>query len=45
MFGYKDVRDYYNEISSEEKLKNIQIPTFILNTRDDFLFHESMHPF
>lgn len=38
MFNYNNINEYYEEISLKDKIKNINIPTFMLSTKDDFLF-------
>ena len=38
MFGFKDFLDYYKTISTSGRLKKIRLPTFILSSKDDFVF-------
>lgn len=35
MFGYKDVTDYYESVSCDKFLKNVQVPTFSFGAMDD----------
>ena len=35
MYGYKDVQDYYNQMSNDNWTKQIDVPLFALHARDD----------
>ena len=35
MFGYKDVKDYYNQVSIDNLTKDITVPVFSLGAIDD----------
>ena len=35
MFGYRDTADYYEQISLDKVIKNIQVPTFAFGAIDD----------
>lgn len=44
MNGFKDAKDYYTKSSSKQYLKNIEVPTLILNALDDPFSSESCVP-
>ena len=35
MFGYKDVQDFYNDVSLDLVVSNIQVPTLAFESKDD----------
>lgn len=44
IYGFRDVWDYYNKTSSIHYLKDIAVPTLILNAEDDPFFDSSVWP-
>ncbi len=42
--GYKDAVDYYTQCSSKQFLKNIEIPTLILNAKNDSFLGNRCYP-
>ncbi len=42
--GYKDAIDYYTKCSSKQFLKNIEIPTLILNAKNDSFLGNRCYP-
>ena len=42
--GFKDAFDYYEKCSSKQFLKNIKIPTLIINAKNDSFLPESCYP-
>jgi len=45
LFGYKNAKDYYTHCSSKQFLKDINIPTLLINALDDSFLSASCHPF
>ena len=45
LFGYKNASDYWTQCSSKQFLKNINIPTLLINALDDSFLSASCHPF
>lgn len=43
-FGYQNAADYYQQASSVSLLKNITIPTLILNAKDDMFLGPKCYP-
>ncbi|WP_074405629.1 MULTISPECIES: YheT family hydrolase [Aquimarina] len=43
--GYENAMDYYSKCSSKQFLKNIQIPTLILNAKNDSFLGDLCYPF
>ena len=43
--GYKDAIDYYTQCSSKQFLKNIAIPTLILNAENDSFLGDQCYPY
>ena len=35
LFGYTDVEQYYKSIGCKDRVKNIQIPALLINSKDD----------
>jgi len=42
--GYKDARDYYEQCSSDQFLKDIEVPTLIVNSYDDPFLGPKCYP-
>lgn len=45
LFGYKNASDYWTQCSSKQFLKEIKLPTLLINALDDSFLSESCHPF
>ena len=45
MFNYKDVQDYYNDVSIDSGVRNIKVPTFGFGAVDDQLCGNQFIPF
>ncbi len=45
LFGYKNAQDYWRQCSSKQFLKDIKLPTLIINALDDTFLSESCYPF
>ena len=44
MFGYRDTLDYYEQISLDKVIKNIQVPTFAFGAMDDQVCDHNVVP-
>ncbi len=42
--GYKDAMDYYTKCSSKQFLKNIKVPTLIINAKNDSFLGDQCYP-
>ncbi|RXP45583.1 alpha/beta fold hydrolase [Lutibacter sp. HS1-25] len=45
VFGYKNAKDYWTQCSSKQFLNAIQIPTLMINAKDDTFLSKSCFPF
>lgn len=45
LFGFKNAQDYWTKCSSKQFLKNINVPTLLINALDDTFLSESCYPF
>jgi hypothetical protein len=45
LFGFKNASDYWTQCSSKQFLKEIKLPTLLINALDDTFLSESCHPF
>ncbi|GGK52311.1 MULTISPECIES: YheT family hydrolase [Flavobacteriaceae] len=45
LFGYKNASDYWSQCSSKQFLKDIKLPTLIINALDDSFLSKSCYPF
>ncbi|UMB60913.1 alpha/beta fold hydrolase [Lutibacter sp. A80] len=45
LFGYKNAQDYWRQCSSKQFLKEIKLPTLIINALDDTFLSKSCYPF
>ncbi|HEY4652407.1 MAG TPA: alpha/beta fold hydrolase [Pontibacter sp.] len=44
LHGFKDAEDYYSRVSSRQFLKNIQLPTLLVNAKNDPFLSEACYP-
>lgn len=44
LYGYKDAKDYYDNVSPNQYIEKVKIPTFILMAKDDPIMSESCYP-
>jgi predicted alpha/beta-fold hydrolase len=44
LHGFKDTYDYYRHASSKQYLKNLQLPSLIINSKDDPFFGDKCYP-